>query len=437
MTISVSVFRRRRAGKVNRRWTIQLRHADGRVEQRLAYTDRAASQQLAARLQREAERREVGLHDKFGEARRTPLQQHVADFLLAMQNGTLARGRRGRPTTAYVERARRRLTMLFDELAVTRIEQLRQHDVEQVLQRHVAAGWSDKTRDDHAAILRQFGAWLVDDQRAAANPFHRLRPIRTQASVTFHRHALSIDEIERLVEAAQVRGRQVYATMNPWATAEHLAEIESKGAERAVFYQVAAFTGLRRGELTALVWDDLQLGPQPAIEVRATTTKNRRRARLEIPAWLGEVLAQHRAACAKALGGLPAATSPVFARLSYRHVTEQMRLDAVFARIGRLDTVSGRQRVVTDAGAVVDVHSLRGTLATLAAQAGMPVKLLQEHLRHQDIRLTMQVYAKLPAGAMRAAIDALPAPMPARDTPRSAETGQPMPTDQNAQETGT
>lgn len=26
---------------------------------------------------------------------------------------------------------------------------------------------------------------------------------------------------------------------------------------------------------------------------------------------------------------------------------------------------------------------------------------------------------------------------PARDTPRSAETGQPMPTDQNAQETGT
>lgn len=30
-----------------------------------------------------------------------------------------------------------------------------------------------------------------------------------------------------------------------------------------------------------------------------------------------------------------------------------------------------------------------------------------------------------------------PAPMPARDTPRSAETGQPMPTDQNAQETGT
>ncbi|RTL25813.1 MAG: hypothetical protein EKK55_08795 [Rhodocyclaceae bacterium] len=437
MTISVSVFRRRRAGKVNRRWTIQLRHADGRVEQRLAYTDRAASQQLAARLQREAERREVGLHDKFGEARRTPLQQHVDDFLLAMQNGTLARGRRGRPTTAYVERARRRLTMLFDELAATRIEQLRQHDVEQVLQRHVAAGWSDMTRDHHAAILRQFGAWLVDDQRAAANPFHRLRPVRTEASKTFRRHALTLDELQRLVEAAQVRGRQVYAQMDPWATPEHLAEIEAKGAERAVFFQVAAFTGLRRGELTALVWDDLQLGPQPAIEVRATTTKNRRRARLEIPAWLGEVLAQHRAACAKALGGLPAATSPVFARLSYRHVTEQMRLDAVFARIGRLDTVSGRQRVVTDAGAVVDVHSLRGTLATLAAQAGMPVKLLQEHLRHQDIRLTMQVYAKLPAGAMRAAIDALPAPMPARDTPRSAETGQPMPADKNAQETGT
>lgn len=437
MTISISVFRRRRGGKANRRWTIQLRHADGRVEQKLAYTDRAASQQLAARMQREAERKEVGLHDKFSEARRTPLQRHVADFLLAMQNGTLARGRRGRPTAAYLKRARRRLTMLFDDLVANRIEDLRQHDAEKVLANHVAAGWSDKTRDDHAAILRQFGAWLVDDQRAAANPFHRLRPVRTEASKTFRRHALTIDEIERLVEAAQVRGRQVYAQMNPWATAEHLTEIEAKGAERAVFYQVAAFTGLRRGELTALVWDDLQLGQQPAIEVRATTTKNRRRARLEIPAWLGEVLAQHRAAAAKALGGLPTATARVFPLVSYRHVTEQLRLDAVFARIGRIEQVAGRSRVVTDAGAVVDVHSLRGTLATLAAQAGMPIKLLQQHMRHQDIRLTMEVYAKLPAGAMRAAIDALPAPVPARSNPRTAENGQPMPSADGAKETGT
>lgn len=410
MGIGSSVFKRTRRGKPAKRWTVQIRCADGRLIERVAFTDRAASQQLAAQMVREIERKEMGLHDRFAGARRTPLSQHLDAFLLAMQNGTLAKRRRSKPTDNYRERVRRRLEYLFRLLGASRIEHLVQAEVEKVLADRVAAGWSDKTRDDHAALLRQFGGWLVDDDRASVNPFHRLRPTRTEASATFRRHALTVAELEALIGAAEVRGVQEYAKVNPYATAEHIEDLRRKGAERAVFYQVAAYTGLRRAELCALVWDDVQLGPEPAIEVRAGTTKTKRRARLELPAWLGDLLQQVRARRAAVLGGPPPATERVFVATSYRHVTEQLRLDAVFARIGRVD---GR-RVVTDAGKVIDLHALRGTLATLAAEVGMPVKLLQQHMRHSDVRITMEVYTQVRSVAMREHVELLPRPNPAQ-----------------------
>lgn len=403
-----SVFKRRRRGKQDRRWTIEIRLPNGKTQQTVAFTDKAASIQKAAQLVREIERKEVGLHDQFSGARRTPLRDHVDAFLMAMQNGTLAKRRRSKPTDDYLGRARRRLEFLFRLLGASRIEHLVQADAERMLADRVAAGWSDKTRDDHAALLRQFGGWLVDDERARANPFHRLRPTRTEASRTFRRHALTVAELEKLIEAAEVRGVHEYRRVNPYATAEHFAELQAKGAERAVFYQVAAYTGLRRRELCSLVWDDVQLGAEPAIEVRAGTTKTKRRARLELPAWLGTLLQGLRARRAAALGGPPPATESVFLATSYRHVTEQLRLDAAFARIGKLDEAEGR--VLTDTGKVIDLHALRGTLATLAAEVGMPVKLLQQHMRHSDVRITMEVYTQVRSAAMREHVELLPAP---------------------------
>jgi integrase len=371
VTIGSSIFKRKRNGKLAKRWTVQLRMPDGTLVQRVGFTDKGATRQLEARMVREAERKEVGLHDQFGKAKRTPLHDHIDAFLLAMQSGTLARRRHGKPTDRWIERVRRRLAYLFRLLGASRLEHLSQGEAETVLVERVRAGWSDKTRDDHAALLRQFGSWLVDDQRAAVNPFHRLRPTRNEASKTFRRHALTVAELEQLVAAAEVRGPQQYAKVNPW--------------------------------------DDVRLGSEPAIDVRAGTTKSKRRARLELPAWLGALLQQMRARRAAILGGPPPAHERLFAATSYRHITDQLRADAIFARLGRLDPESGR--VLTDGGKTIDLHALRGTLATLAAEVGMPVKLLQQHMRHSDIRITMEVYAQVRSGAMREQVELLPAPV--------------------------
>jgi integrase len=409
MAPGYSIFRRTRGGKRADRYTIEMRLADGTTRHRVGYSDKGATQQLAAKWLREIERKEVGLHDPFGESRKAPILQHVTDFLRAMAQGTLSR--RGVASAAWVEVARKRLTSMLRAMGAARAEQLHLEDAEQALAERQAAGWSAKTRDDHAALLRQFGGWLVSAKRLAANPFEQLRATRSASSKTFRRHALTVAELALLVEAAEVRPVQEGKRANPWMKAGHSAELQAAGNERAVLYQVAAYTGLRRGEVLALVWSDLHLGPAPAIALRGETAKNKQSVRLELPAWLGTLLEQLRVTQAQA-GGAPVPGSALVFGASYRHITERLRLDALFARIGTEQVVGKKKRVVAEDGRVIDFHALRGTLATLAAELGMPPRLLQEHMRHSDVRLTMQVYAQVRSPAMRAAIDQLPAPRP-------------------------
>ncbi len=407
MTLGFSIVKRRRNGVPAARWTIRLRLADGRVVDRVGFTDKAATQQLAAQLLREQERKEVGLHDQFSGARRTPLLEHLTAFTRSMENGTMSGRRlRGRPTPDYVKKVTARMQRLFGILAVSRIEQLNVAEAEKALSDQVAAGWSAKTRDDHAALLRQFGNWLVDDGRWSVNPFARLRSISTAATKTFRRHAYTLAELGKVVDAAEQRALQEYRTSNPMARPESLEKKRRAGWERGVLYQAAAYTGLRRGEITKLVWSDLNLdGAAPSLEVRPEIAKNRRRARIELPRWLAQLLVDVRKSQGAERGQPVRASEHVFGA-SYRHLTERLKADAIWAGIGRL--VGGR--VVNDAGAVLDFHALRVTLATLATEIGMPPKHLQELMRHSDIRLTMEVYTRVRSGAMRSEVDRMPRP---------------------------
>lgn len=408
--IGFSVFRRTRKGKKTKRYTIELRMADGTKQRHAGFTDKGATQERATQIVRAIERKEVGLHDPFAKSRTTPLGEHALAFLRSMEAGTLGGRRRGRPSEEWMRRAKKRLAFLFGTMRATRLEHLNVAEAEELFAGQLKLGWSAKTRDDHGHLLRQFGNWLVDDGRSAANPFHRLRPIRDGASKTFRRHALTIDELVKLVEAAEVRGLQQGVRANPWMRPHTRAALQQAGFERGVLYQLAAYTGLRRGEILQLQWGDLRFGDDPAIQVRAETTKSRQAARLEVPRWLAALLEGIRKArIADSLKHrVPPGDELVF-RCSYIHVTERLRLDALFARIGTQKAVNGRQRVVADDQRVIDFHALRGTLATLAAEFGMPTKLLQQHMRHSDVRLTMEVYAQVRSQPMRDAIEALPA----------------------------
>ena len=56
----------------------------------------------------------------------------------------------------------------------------------------------------------------------------------------------------------------------------------------------------------------------------------------------------------------------------------------------------------------VDIHSLRGTFATLAIDNGASPKAVQSILGHATLEMTMKVYAKATERSKRDAISAIP-----------------------------
>src|SRR5262249_37770727 len=73
-----------------RTWVVEYRDADGIIQTVTGYSDRAATEQLAARLERQAARQQEGMVDGFAEHLRRPLSEHLDDFekALAAKNNT-------------------------------------------------------------------------------------------------------------------------------------------------------------------------------------------------------------------------------------------------------------------------------------------------------------------------------------------------------------
>jgi integrase len=152
--------------------------------------------------------------------------------------------------------------------------------------------------------------------------------------------------------------------------------------ERAL-YLTAAMTGLRRGELLALRWQDVDWGAG-VVRVRRTfsrgqfgTPKSRRSSRaVPLAARVVTALQEHQ-----------------------RHSLFQEDVDLVFAhpQIGQvLDPSRVRKRFQAAARRAglrpVRFHDLRHTFGTRMAAAGAPLRAIQEWMGHSDQRTTL-IYA--------------------------------------------
>ena len=165
-------------------------------------------------------------------------------------------------------------------------------------------------------------------------------------------------------------------------------------------WHVAIGTGLRRGELLGLTWDnvDLERGVlrvrQALVVVhgqaRLKETKTGRPRTLHLHERTVEALAAQREhqeeLRAAARGGWVAQWPLVFTTMAGRslspdHVTNE------FVSIVRVLPIPR-----------IRLHDLRHTHATLLLEAGVPVKVVSERLGHANIQLTLDTYAHvLPA----------------------------------------
>jgi integrase len=146
------------------------------------------------------------------------------------------------------------------------------------------------------------------------------------------------------------------------AVADVLAAVKGTELERA--YMLAFFAGLRRGEIAAATWADVDLD-RGMIQVRGTKTAGSEQA---VP--LHPELAKFLAGLPEREGPLAGTDSP--ARLS--HLIRQARREHP---------------------ELPGLHSGRHTLGTALARAGVDMARVQKVLRHTKITTTIDFYAHL------------------------------------------
>ncbi len=215
---------------------------------------------------------------------------------------------------------------------------------------------------------------------------------------------------------APSKGRSAVTTVDEATTLAILDRLD--GTPLGVPARLAQFTGLRRGELLALTWADVDADARTisvskslemtrrdgvtAARVKATKTASSRRT-VPLPLAACVLLKAHRAAHAQALLASGLSASP--ADLLFPS-PDPFRFDPRAPWLPDRFSASFYQAVRASGLAHVSFHALcRHGYASLSLRAGTPLKVVSTILGHSTIAVTGDVYSHLLAGLEREAAD--------------------------------
>ena len=235
--------------------------------------------------------------------------------------------------------------------------------------------------------MKQFGSWMVNDQRVSESPFKYLKNINSDGSERHPRRSLEIDEARRLLESTQAAPERFGMT----------------GFERALLYRLAIETGLRANELRNLTISSFNLKTYTVTAV-ASYSKNRKEYTLPLKKDTAVILKSYFA------GKMP--SSKAF-RVPDKPI-DMLRPDLEDANIPYVD----------DEGRYADFHALRHTTGSFLVASGAHPKVVQSIMRHSDINLTMGRYTHIFRGEESKAVADLPSlSLPSKQKLREIATG--------------
>ena len=320
-----------------RRWWMRWLLPDGTERAAKGFMDKTATEQEAARREREAARMAAGFVEVEERHLTAPLKEHLEAFLEDQE-------RSGR-SAKYREILKSRITKTKNECGWLTLRSVQPSTLTPFLASLQRKNLAPKTVNEYLNAANVFLHWCVQQGRLLANPLANVT--RTDQTINMRkRRALTVEEIQRLLAAA---------------------------GPRRLLYLVAVTTGIRRSELEALQWGDVHLdGIRPFIALRAETTKARR----------ADIVPLRRDVAAEIRRERPTAAAPetkVFGRIPRMR---DLKPDLERAKIDYKDA-DGRQ---------ADFHSLRMPFGTMLAKSGAAPRTAMELMRHTDLRLTMNVY---------------------------------------------
>jgi integrase len=253
------------------------------------------------------------------------------------------------------------------------------------------AGDSTASQVMRMRAVKAFCRWLCDNYRMPEDP---LRGVKVQVVKKHHqvykRRPLTIEQFEKLIDTTHKSPK----------TREGLT-----GPERAVMYELAAYSGQRRGTLLHMLHTDFDvIDGVPVLRTNPSWHKSEK-----------EILIPMRSEFLPRLNGFLASRpqgQPIFGarpRMKTARMIQQDLADAGLISITK--RIVNHTLLVEQApdsrGFIVDFHSLRGTCATLLARAGVPMKVVQEILGHSDINLTANIYTSVALGDKVKAVESI------------------------------
>ena len=307
----------------------------------------------------------AGLVDSNQAAASKPLKRHIEDWEASL----LAKGNTPDYVDIVVGRARRIIEgcrfYYWSDVSASKVQNYLSS------LRADGDGISAQTFNFYLQAIKQFGKWMVADQRATTSPVEYLKGLNVRTDRRHDRRALEPDEVRRLLETTKAGPTR----------------FNMSGEERALLYRTAAETGLRRKELGTLTPASFDFENR-TVTVQAGYSKRRRHDVLPLRKETAALLQRFVAA------KMP--NVPVF-KMPYK-TADMLKADLADAGIPYVDS----------AGHHADFHALRHSCGSMLAAAGVHPKVAQSLMRHSSIDLTMSRYSHVFRGQEADAVEKLP-----------------------------
>ena len=332
-------------------------HAGKRRERSTGTTDKRAAERVLAKLLADEALRAHGVvtstDDEIAHHARRPLADHLNDYIGWCENAGHA--------TKAVQTKRMHIERFAADARASRLCDLVPDRVEGHLETLTGKGRSARLRNAVRQNLVAFESWCFKRGRLRHRQLPQVPRADENADRRRIRRALTDDEVKRLITVARAHGREAW-------------------------YLAALHAGLRRGDLVKLEWRDIDLS------AGILTIREGKAKRVDTLPMHEELRGAFATMREGSLCHPRARVWPV-------PVTDKVRA-ADFAAAGIPDE--------DDEGRVADLHSLRTTLGTRLARAGVIPQVAQRIMRHANYATTMKHYLVLGLTDSSDAIDRLP-----------------------------
>ena len=381
-----TIFKRKKNDR-NEPYTIQYRDHLGKRRTAKGFSDRALTEQLAAKLESEVRMRKTGLVDP-------ELENAAANKAISLDaHFELFQANLADNSDDYTELIMSRLGRVRKAGKFEKLGDLTLDRVQATLwSMRKKQKWGPRTYNHYVQAVQTFCNWCVTTQRLIANPLLGLERLNNEVDVRRKRRALAPEEVVRLMAAARANRKRIEAY---------------RGELRARLYLMAYLTGLRRRELASLTPRSFKLDAEPpTVKIEAACSKHRREDILplhpELVQLLREWLPQLRPA------------EKLFPNLIRKKTAKMVRRDLQKAGIP----------YVNEDG-VADFHAAgRHTYITELLRNGVSLVEAKELARHTDVNMTMR-YTHIGLGDRSKAVANLKVPPAANETPSpEAEKGE-------------